>query len=145
MIEGAGEVFVIYDPEETFDAMHAGLFTRSFVNKLPCRNLGGEIEGALTQLNVLPEMIAAAQEERLTPETFWKLYRARRNHPPYLRRLLARLDSEERPLLAALLCRNIAGRMSAPAFERRLADLIDALRSQGIDLPDTRVAPATAG
>lgn len=135
MVEGAGEVFVIYDPEETLDAMHASLFTKPFVTKLRCRNLGSQLESVLTHLGVMPKVIDAAGHGRFDAAEFWRLYRVRRDHPPYLRTLLARLDATSRPRLAAQLCRNVTSRMAAPRFKRRLAELEDDLRALGIELP----------
>lgn len=141
MVEGAGDVFVIYDPVETLDAMHAALFTRSFVTKLPCRNLGRSLESVLTQIGVLPAAIEAAGMGRFVPADFWRLYRARRHHPPYLRRLLARLDEAGRPFLAGLLCRYVVDHNDhAPRFRRRLGELEEKLQSLGRTLPDPRDA-----
>lgn len=124
MVEGAGEVFLIYDPAQTLDSMHAALFTRPFVTKLPCPNLGGEIETALGEIGILAKLIEAAGQGRLTASVFWQLFRARRDHLPYLRRLLDRLDAAERPHLAAMLCRNVLERVgSATHFRNRQGEL----------------------
>jgi hypothetical protein len=48
------------------------------------------------------------------------LWRNRRDHLPYLRKLLARLDAHEHEDLALLLCRYVTERMEAPRFARRL-------------------------
>lgn len=135
MIEGAGEVFVIYDPEETLDAMQAALFTKPFVTKLRCRNLGALLEPTLEKMGILSAVIAAAGNSEFTADTFWRLLRARRDHGPYLRTLLTKLDTARRPLLTALLCRNVSGRMAAPRFKRRLAELQDELDALGTELP----------
>jgi pimeloyl-ACP methyl ester carboxylesterase len=140
MVEGAGEVFVIYDPEETLDAMHASLFTKPFVTKLRCRNLGAHLEAVLTHLGILAKVVEAAGKGRFDAAEFWRLYRARREHPPYLRTLLGRLDASSRPRLAAQLCRNVTARLHAPRFKRRLAELEDDLQALGVALPPA-VAP----
>lgn len=135
MIEGAGQVFVLFDPEDDMDAMHAALFTRPFVTKLPCRNLGHEINESLTKMSVMPRALALAAEGKLTADAFYRLYRRRRTHGPYLRNLLARLQEAHRPYLAALMCRSVIRRMKAPLFRRQLKDLMAELDALGLVLP----------
>ena len=137
MTEGAGEVFVIYDPRVTLDAMHSALFTKSFVTKLRCRNLGETLEATLMHLGVLPGVLKAACDGQLTPAAFWRLYRARRDYGPYLRTLMGRLDGDDHKLLTALLCRNVTSRLKAPRFKRRLAELQEEFAALGIALPKT--------
>ncbi len=129
MIEAAQHAFVIHDPAESFDAMHAALFRRSNVTRLAMRRMGPAIEGDLREMDILTELIALAGNGRLDRRAFAQLARARREHPPYLRRLLALLEARERPILAAMLCRNVVSRMKAPRFARRL----DALEKAALD------------
>ena len=49
------------------------------------------------------------------------MMRARRDHPPYLRNLLASLDGDGREMLALALAQNVTSRMHAPRFTRRLS------------------------
>lgn len=120
MLEAAAEAHVLYDPTQIEDAMHAALFTRSNVIKLRVPNMGATLQTDLLQMALLFDLIEAAQEGRLTPQVFARLMRARRNHLPYLRRLLSRLDAQKREGLADMLCRNVIERMNAPRFARRL-------------------------
>ena len=138
MIEGAGQVFVIFDPEQVLDAMHAALFTKSFVTPLPCRHLGRDIGTALDEMHVLQSMLAAACTGAFDARMFAIFYRARRNYRPYLRGLLTHLDRDGRAYLAALLCRNVVGRMEAPKMKARLEQLENDLRIMGQHLPDLR-------
>ncbi|SPH17387.1 hypothetical protein DEA8626_00905 [Defluviimonas aquaemixtae] len=139
MTEGAGPVFVIYDPEQNLDAMHAALFKRSHVTLLPCRNLGRDIGGALEAMRILPSVLTTACTGSFDRHLFRIFYRARRNYRPYLRGLLARLEADGRTWLAALLCRNVADRLSgAEKFEARLALLESQLESSGQSLPSAR-------
>ena len=140
MLEGTGEGFVIFDPTQTLDAMHAALFTRPYVTKLPCPHIGGRIEQSFMEMGVLTPMLEAACEGNFSSETFWRLYRARRNAPRYLRGLTSVLDQEERPFLAALLCRNAAQRLNGPKFRARLVQLEADLAEAGITLPPVRAA-----
>lgn len=135
MIEGAGQVFVIFDPELVLDAMHAALFTRPFVTLLPCRLLGRDIGAALDEMHILQSMLAAACSGAFDAHMFAIFYRARRNYRPYLRGLLTRLDRDGRAYLAALLCRNVTGRMEAPMMKARLEQLENDLKIMGQHLP----------
>ncbi|WP_415183948.1 phosphoadenosine phosphosulfate reductase [Phaeovulum sp.] len=141
MLEGAGEGFVIYDPNEMLDAMHAALFTRDYVTRLPCPNIGGTIEAILAEMNILEPMLVLACEGRFTASAFWQLYRARRDVRHYLRNVLARLESKNRTVLGAILCRNVVRRLNAPRWVVRLNRLEAELMAKGITLPPERPAP----
>ncbi|ETA51537.1 hypothetical protein [Ponticoccus alexandrii] len=123
MIEAAQQGYVLYDPRERLDSMHAALFARPNVTRLRMPFMGTALQADLRALDLLPSLLTAVAEDRLTTETFARVLRARRDHPPYLRRLLARLDAEGRKGLARRLCRNVVARMEAPRFRRRLAQL----------------------
>ncbi|MBD3764684.1 MAG: phosphoadenosine phosphosulfate reductase [Rhodobacterales bacterium] len=143
MTEGAARVFVVHDPAERLDAMHAALFARPHVTMLRCRHMGADVAGALAQMGVLPRLIEAAAEGTLTAGGFHRLYRMRRRHGPYLRAVESRLEQEGRLWRAALWCRGVTRRMSAPRFRRRLAELEPELARRGLALPPLPAA-ATA-
>ena len=123
MLDAASQTYVLFDPTQPEDAMHAALFTRPGVTKLPMRHMGGALQTDLLQMDVLHPMIAAAGQGRLSQARFAKLMRARREHLPYLRRLLIKLDQAERPQLVEALCRNVTDRHKAPRFARRLQQI----------------------
>ncbi|MEP1614345.1 MAG: phosphoadenosine phosphosulfate reductase [Roseobacter sp.] len=125
MVEAAHRAFVIYDPTQTEDAMHAALFKSTNVTKLRAPRLGASLQTDLLQMGVLFSLIECAGENLLTPARFSKFLRARRNHLPYLQRLLAHIDENDRPELAGILCNHVTARMNAPRFERRLTRLAD--------------------
>jgi hypothetical protein len=139
MIDGAAAVYLAYDPRETPDAMHAALFRRPHVTSLTCPYLGAEIAPAFAQMNILSPLIEAACEGRLTRPLFNKFYRARQNYTPYLRTLLGVLERDERPLLAALLCRAVSRGDIRPRFQQRLQALQERLAEDGVTLPADRV------
>jgi len=123
MIDAAQHVHLIYDPDVTLDAMHAALFTKVNVTKYRMRYMGEALQTHLLFMRRLFPILQAAAEDRLTPRFFAGLYRARRNHLPYLRRLLTKLDLLDRPELTRMLCRNVLHRYNAPRFQRRLMQL----------------------
>ncbi|MEC7299517.1 MAG: phosphoadenosine phosphosulfate reductase [Pseudomonadota bacterium] len=127
MIDAAQQMHVIYDPDVTQDAMHAALFTAPNVAKYRMRYMGEALQTHLLYMKRLFPILQAVAEDRLTPRFFAGLYRARRNHLPYLRRLLSRLELKERPDLIRLLCQNVTARFQAPRFQRRLRQLDEEL------------------
>ncbi|MFZ7089772.1 phosphoadenosine phosphosulfate reductase [Primorskyibacter sp. 2E233] len=123
MIDAAHHAYVLYDPHERLDAMHSALFEKRNVTRLRMPFMGGALQSDLMALDLLPSLIQAVAEDRLNTFSFAQMMRARRDHPPYLRKLLAKLDADERKELARMLCSNVVARMHAPRFRRRLAEL----------------------
>jgi hypothetical protein len=139
MTEGAGPVFVIYDPDQSLDAMHAALFARPWVTLLPCPHIGRDVAGALDGMRVLPSILTAACTGVFDRTMFRTFYRMRRNYPPYLRGLMAKLDTDGRPLLNAILCRNVVQRLNGPKFRAKLTELEAQLERAGVRIPPTKV------
>lgn len=123
MTEGAGDVFVLFDPHQPYDAIHAALFTRPWVKPLRCRHVGPEVEKSLRQMDVLPQLIAAAGRGALSVDLFARAFRARRENAPYLRRVVTILDQIGRPGLAAQAARSILKRIDAPRIRQKLAEI----------------------
>ncbi|MFK7755206.1 MAG: phosphoadenosine phosphosulfate reductase [Sedimentitalea sp.] len=120
MLDAADQAFVLYDPRQDLDAMHAALFRRPNVTRLRLPHMGSALQTSLIEMDILYRLLLLAGTGRLTPHFFSQLYRERRTNVGYLRALMARLDNEDRPALVAMLCRNVTGRMRAPKFRRRL-------------------------
>ncbi|QBF31400.1 phosphoadenosine phosphosulfate reductase [Thalassococcus sp. S3] len=123
MLDGADHAFVFYDPMQPLDAMHAALFHRSNVDLLRMPHMGAALQTDLMEMKLLYRILAQAGLGKFDADGFGQMYRARRDYPPYLRNLLARLEAEERPELTKMLCRNVTSRMKAPRFRRRLVAL----------------------
>jgi hypothetical protein len=120
MVEAAHQAHVVYDPYVASDAMHAALFAKANVALHPLAFFGDALIDDLAAMGGVPYLLHAAATDRLTPRAFSRLARKRRNYLPYLRRLLAHLESAERYALAAQLCRYQMSRRKAPHFARRL-------------------------
>ncbi|MEL6921889.1 MAG: phosphoadenosine phosphosulfate reductase [Pseudomonadota bacterium] len=124
MLEAAGQAYVLYDPAETLDAMHAALFTGEGVTQYRLRNMGDAIQSDLMEMNILIDLMEMAAEGILDDLQFAKVYRARRTYAGYLRRVMAALDRAERTELTFMMASNVVARMDkAPRFQRRLAEL----------------------
>ena len=104
MLDAADQAFVLYDPQEQLDAMHATLFARPNVTRLRLPYMGGTLQTRLIEMEILYQVLALAGIGKLTPSRFWQLYRARRNNLAYLRRMVTCLEQQDRPYLTALLC-----------------------------------------
>lgn len=139
MIDGADAVHVAYDPERALDAMHAALFTKSFVTKLRCTYQGARLERELDAMGVLPQMLGLACEGAFDAAAFARLYRARRGSLSYLLRLLARLEARNRFDLAARVCRWGLERHNSPRLRRAL----DRAEAELAALHEDRQTPAT--
>lgn len=131
MLEAAGAAFVLFDPHERLDAVHASLFRSGNVTLLRCPHLGGRIARSLREMDLLHRVIEEAAAGTLTPQGFYRHLRRRRDHARYLRNLLFHLDDHQRPWLTALLCAHVLARRDAPAFRRRLDAARAALAQRG--------------
>lgn len=140
MMEGVGEGYILFDPFEPLDAMHAALFARPGVTLLPCRNMGNQIEDIFAFTQQLEPLLCDAVNGAFTEKGFWKMYRERRNSPRYLRRLGYALQDRGRTVLEAILCRNVVERLKGPRFLQRFERLETHLKDQGITLPPPRAA-----
>ncbi|MFK7868279.1 MAG: phosphoadenosine phosphosulfate reductase [Roseobacter sp.] len=119
MLEAAQAAYVVFDPLEREDAMHARLFQAPHVTSLRMQGLGGALQTDLWQMQILHQVLEQAATDALTQVSFARALRARRSHLPYLNRLLRRLDRDDRDELAEMLCRNVSARLKAPRFAQR--------------------------
>ena len=136
MIEAADQVFVFYDPDEEMDAMHAALFTRTHVTKMRTRHLGRHVLQDMIHMDILQPLLETAGAGKDIAAHFHRLFRSRHDYSPYLRRLLMRLEDDDRCMLSGLLCRNVVNRMKAPRFRRRLIEIETQLFEAGQQLPE---------
>ncbi len=113
MAEAAERVFILHDPWELADAIHAAMFTRPHMIALRARGLGPAPEAGLAALNLLHGLVEAAMAGDLTVPGFAARYRARRAHAPYLTALVARTEALTRQRLTARIARWLIARMTA--------------------------------
>ncbi|MGJ8616314.1 MAG: phosphoadenosine phosphosulfate reductase [Sulfitobacter sp.] len=123
MLDAADQTFVLYDPRETLDAMHAALFTRPHITKLRMRFMGDALQTDLLEMSQLAPLLVAAADGTLNETSFAALYRARRSYRPYLRNLMTVLDENKRDALTIALCKNVTSRMRARRFSAKLGQL----------------------
>jgi hypothetical protein len=123
MADAASQVWLLHDPRDPMDAMHAALFVRPHVHLLGCPHLGPGLDRSLAEMGLLAPLIHLAGEGHLSPALFHRLYRQRRHHAPYLRRLMAATDAARRPFLSAMVARHAMATVPTGPFRRRLAEL----------------------
>ncbi len=128
-VEAAARVFLVTDPGEHADAMHASLFRGDHVVRLPAPHGGPDLLARLERAGILDDLIVAAADGTLTPASFARAWRARRGDPGHATALLRAAERADRPLLAAIAARRmVAEGGGAPAARRleaatsRLAD-----------------------
>ncbi len=141
MLEAAKAAYILYDPDEVEDAMHATLFRGPNIHRYRYRRgRSGAIDSDLRALGLVSSLAEAAVNGNLTPVRLAKKMRARRRHIPYLRALLARVMREDRPYLTALLCRAILDDRPIPRFRAYLEKAEAQLHAEGGRLPGRKVS-----
>lgn len=121
MCEAAAAAFVLFDPAEREDAMHAALFAAGGATPLPARHFGAELAELLARSGALGEIVTAAAEDQLDAAAVYRALRARRAQSPWLRRLLAAAESRGGPGLVRRLCTHVlAHGRRAPRFRQAL-------------------------
>ncbi|MEX0349766.1 MAG: phosphoadenosine phosphosulfate reductase [Paracoccaceae bacterium] len=123
MLDAANRAFVLYDPGQQLDAMHAALFARPNVTRLRMRHMGTELQTRLIEMNLLFRLLTMAADGTLTEMEFYRMFRARRASPHYLRMLRNILEQQQRPYLEVMLCRNAVARLPVRRLRRRLERL----------------------
>jgi len=130
MIDAANHAYILYDTTESYDAMHASLFTKRNVTLIRCAHMGRDIEQSMIEMNILLRLLDMAGSQSLSEAKLYRLLRARRQHTPYLRRLLRALDDHDKPKLTQALCRHILQDRNLPAVRRRLDEVNDLIAHQ---------------
>ena len=126
MVEGAGQVIVIHDPEAAMDAMHAALFRGAHITHLHAPRLDGRVDWALSHMQIYSALVDQALDGSLSRASWGRLWRARRNFGPYLRMMLSRAEAAGRVAHEKAICRSVTQRLQAPRFRKRLADILAA-------------------
>lgn len=121
LVAAAETALVLFDPEELEDAMHASLFHgENVIHQRYRRGSAGAIESDLRAMSLVSHLADLAVGGDMTAASVAKTLRARRRHIPYLRALLSRVLSEDRPKLTLWLCRNVMADRPLPRFRDHL-------------------------
>ncbi|MFD0858111.1 phosphoadenosine phosphosulfate reductase [Roseovarius aquimarinus] len=147
MLDAAREAFVIYDPAEPLNAMHAALFARRNVTLFRMRHMGRDLQKSLMRVQILFRILAQLSAGKLDRLGLARLYRARRRDGGYQFRLLEQLKSPLRPYLLVLLARKVLEQRNARPFRKALDAARRHAEEEGLRLPpgsDTEKATGDA-
>ncbi|MBT0956361.1 phosphoadenosine phosphosulfate reductase [Alphaproteobacteria bacterium KMM 3653] len=135
MAESAANIWLIYDPRVSLDAMHAGLFKGPNLRPLRCRYLGTTAEQDLKSMGILGQIIGIAARGKLTTQRFYDLFRRRHRNGPYLLRILAEIKRDERPWLQGVFARAALENSGGGRLTNALAEAEEQLAAEGRSLP----------
>ncbi len=136
MLDAADTAYIVYDPAEREDAMHAALFGAPHVHHVLYRRGGaGAIDADLRAMGVLERVFEDAASDGLVPISFHAALRRRREHTPWLRAAMARVMAAERPYLTGLFARAAMRRQPVPRFAKVLETAEADLMREGRRLP----------
>ncbi|MCT4577450.1 phosphoadenosine phosphosulfate reductase [Donghicola sp.] len=135
MLEAAERGYIIYNPADTYDSMHAALFRRPNVTPVRLHHMADDLEHHLVEMQILYRMLAKAMSGKLDPNAMHRLMRARREYLVYLRALASDLRQRRRNSYEALVLRSITSRMRAPRLAQRLRELEAAAERGRIHIP----------
>ncbi|SHH79281.1 phosphoadenosine phosphosulfate reductase [Marivita hallyeonensis] len=120
MLEASKAAYVVYDPQEPLDAMHAALFERNGTKRFRARHLGGGMQAHFDLMGVLSPLVQSAAAGTLDDEVFAALYRRRRDHVAYCKKLFSKVEAQGRHCLAEAVCAYICEKWGAPRYRRKL-------------------------
>ncbi|MFN3938371.1 MAG: hypothetical protein ACK4KW_12435 [Gemmobacter sp.] len=138
MVDGATRVWLVFDPLDPPAAIHAALFRKPHVTRLEARHAGARLGQVLDQIGALRPLIDTAVAGVMSPQLFYRLWRARRNSGLWLRNVQSSLSASGRQMREAVFVRAVTRRINAPRFRRRLKDLVAALELVGRTMPPER-------
>jgi hypothetical protein len=123
MLEAAKTAYILYDPQQPLDAMHAALFERAGITRFRARHLGSGMQSHFEQMDVLTDLVHAAAAGTLNATSYATLYRKRRDHVQYCKKLFGVVEAAGRPALAEAVCSYICDNWGAPRYRRKLKAL----------------------
>lgn len=133
MLDAAKAAFVVYDPQEPLGAMHAALFARSGITRFRARHLGSGMQSHFDQMGALADLVHSAAAGTLDTASYATLYRKRRDHLPYCKKLFGVVEAADRPDLAEAVCAYICENWSAPRYRRKLKSMRQARSGANAD------------
>ena len=138
MIDAARQAWIVYSPQQRFDAMHAALFTKPNVTMLRAHGLSGRLDAMFDSLGGLDDMLRDAMAGSLTPQRFIRALSARKAFGPYRKNLVKRARDAGHDALAARICRLVLQEGPDNFFIKQLQDM-------GEPVPSFAVRDAASG
>ncbi len=141
MMETAARGFVIVDPAEREDFMHACLFARENVDIIRQRFLGPEAEPHLDAAGLIDKLLDLVVAGDATVAEIAQTLRPRRKLYPHMNRVLSVVEASENDWRIARVARAATTQKDHPRFAAALDTAQAALAAEGRALPN---AEATA-
>ena len=136
MLDAAAAAYIVHDPAEREDAMHAALFGGPHIHHVLYRRGGaGAIDADFRAMGILERVFQDAADGALAPISFHAALRRRREHTPWLRAAMGRVMAAERPYLTGLFARAAMRRQPVPRFAKVLETAEADLMREGRHLP----------
>ena len=120
-IATARQVYILYDPMNRMDRLHAQRFSGHNVVHLATPFFGHGIPGVLLEMNILKQVMREGVAGILTPVGFARMMRHRRSTSKYWKCLIEALIRSNRMAAGAHYCRRMLETESTPYFRYRLA------------------------
>lgn len=120
MLDAAERAWVIYDPHEALDAMHAALYAQAPVTRLRAPFLGVDLGLNFRRMGLLEPLIATAMADELDQPGLSRLLRARHDHMAYLRHLTTLCQDAGRDTRVARICSHALRHGERSFFRERL-------------------------
>ena len=140
MLDAAAQAWIVFDPMQRLDAIHAALFTRANVTPLRCMGLGARLDQTFDALGMHDDLLRAAMAGTLDTLGFARMIRARRNNAGYLRAMYHGAVRSGHDQLAANLCASVLRGGSDDFFADKLAELATRGVTPQANLPRSRAA-----
>jgi hypothetical protein len=133
MLDAAEQAYIVYDPDQALDAMHAALFTRPNVTKVRTRFFGSDVQTMLLRMGVLFRMLAQVSAGKFTLVNRARLLRGRQDSSEYQFNLLRHLRRSKRHGLVIRLSRKVLEQQDANPFRKAMKEAQQALGRQEDD------------
>ena len=96
MLDAAEQAYIVYDPEQALDAMHAALFHPAQCHQGAHALLRARLQAMLLRMGVLYRMLAQVSAGKFTRVNRARLLRGRQDNPAYQFNLLRHLRRSKR-------------------------------------------------
>lgn len=135
MMETASKAYIIVDPAEREDFMHACLFKRDGVEIIRQRYLGPDAEARLDEAGLLDNLLDLIVSGDATPAKIVSWLRPRRDQYAHLNRVLTLTEASENDWRTGIVARHANTRMEHTRFAAALDTATAVLAAKNRTLP----------
>ena len=132
MMQGLRKAYIVYDPAQAVDAMHATIFRLPFVTLLRSPALGPDTAAGLERLGVYDRLVEVTLRGRLTPLRFAEMMRKRRKDMAYLKALVQRVAQSNHRALTVVAAKHALSLKDSKSVRKTLQKAEDPVQD---DMP----------